>query len=1100
MTDVQGGAPIAARVDDAADLVAAIRKLDSSIKLSTQQTARLAAAVEAALAHLATAATRAATAVEAKSASALEAPVPADTPADRLTVNWVIGPADNIGWAYGNNAKRLGGQLKQYAHLIADTGPSDLAVYFDAIVAERFKVDSKKSILRIGGPRPLDRLFGDDVDAMARAFQKFDAIIALNGELYLRALRAHHNVHLIPNALDLKVWHPNRRTAAEDRPFTVGFAASLKSSVEAETKGYAIARAAAARVGAKLLLTSKGDSQIPHDRMIQDFYSKIDALVHPSGPGREGTSNVVMEALAIGVPVITTVHSGFHGEFLVDGKTALVRARDELSFAEAIATLQRDERVRRKLVAEGRLFAERHHDAVRAAEAYGEIMADLLAPKAKVSRKRKKVAFVPFWEPMANFGSSRLRAKYPAEYVTRLGRFAVSIGYSPDADIVVIVQMCDDSTMSKLKENPGQFLIYDVCDKYYDNPRIFKHIDPPVDSLARFKELGERADLIIVPTRELKAEIASRLPNRPVKFVPEPVDYGASSHNVRDFGQKTVLWFGNPDRGNFESARWMIERLRDKHGFTPIIVSRKSFFKKHPDLDPFCRDWSMEAMEQAFGEASVCVVAYDDAEQAKSPNRFISAIMQGLPTIVCNSPACDEILEETGHTFAAVSNERDLDRAINKLGGEEFRTLYVRRVQRHLTAKFGEKAIAETYSNLFQDHTYNPAVFSKRPRRIAFVSHNLAVGEGAPWSLFELVTGLRQTGQVEPFVFCAASGPLAEQYAKASVPLEVFDPNARHTVKVLNTRMDAIRRAFISFLKTNKIEAVVCNTVKAAPFVEFARSAGVPGMVIVRESYGPDERFVHFTGDAKLAAILGLTAAQHIVFVAEASRAAWVDQPFGGKVRVIPNGISPMRFAQGAAETKAAARARLGLPADQVIGLCVGTINARKGQRELMDAFAELPAELRATSGIIFLGAVENSQLADFNKAYEATPPEVREKLRVVEATEDVTAYYKAADIFLMNSSSEAYPRSIVEGLLFKLPVISTRVFGVKEQVKENESGFLYDINDMGAWKGHFSLLASDAALREKMSDAAYRAFWKLTGYEEMLLSYRAIIADMVGM
>ena len=141
------------------------------------------------------------------------------------TINWVIGPPDNIGWAYGNNAKRLAGRLGNYKHVISAQTPSDVAIYFDALVAERYPVEARKSILRIGGPRPLDRLYGDDLDAMRRAFSKFDAIIALSAELYFRALRAHDNVYLIPNALDLKEWHPSRRKRDDHAPFTVGFAA-----------------------------------------------------------------------------------------------------------------------------------------------------------------------------------------------------------------------------------------------------------------------------------------------------------------------------------------------------------------------------------------------------------------------------------------------------------------------------------------------------------------------------------------------------------------------------------------------------------------------------------------------------------------------------------------------------------------------------------------------------------------------------------------------------------------------------------------------------------------------------------------------------------
>lgn len=1084
---------------DASAIVAAIAELRGAMDRNAAQTERLAAALETALRSLPE--NQAGGADVAAAVKPVAAPPPREAlpaPAAKKTINWVIGPPDNIGWAYGNNAKRLSALLPSYDHRISSAEPSDLAIYFDALVAERFEVEAKKSILRIGGPRPLDRLFGNDVEAMRKALAKFDAIIALNGALYFRALEVHPNVHLIPNALDLKEWNPDQRKAIEARRFTVGFAASLKSSAEAEIKGYGIVKGAIERIGVPLLLTSKGGNQIPHDRMIRDFYAKIDVLVQPAAPGREGTSNVIMEALALGVPVLTTEHSGYHGEFLTDGRNALIRERDELVYAETLAMLQRDERLRRKIGSGGRTFAETHHDLRVVGKAYGEIIKQLLAaPKKPVKRKKRKIAFVPFWEPAENFGSSRLRALYPSRYVADIGRFEVSLGYADDADIVVIVQMCDDALLAKLKGNPNQFLIYDVCDKYYENPRDFKHVTPNINSQARFHELSERANLIIVPSRVLKGEIAMRVPGRAVKYVPEPIDYGAQARPVRPVEPRRVLWYGNPDRGNFDSAKWMIEQLRDQHGFEPLIVSRTSYFKRYPEFLPYCRDWSIEAMNKAFGEASVCVVAYDEAEQAKSPNRFIAAMMQGVPTLVANSPAVSDIVVRTGHTFANIGSPGSLDRAIGRLEQDEFRGLYVKRVQRHLVEHYGEDATAHAYAGLIDDYSYDPAIFNGRKRRVAFVSHNLSIGEGAPWSLFELVTGLRDQG-IEVMVYAPPSGPLRQQYVDAGVPLTVFDQSARHAVKVLNTKLDPLTRSFTAFLKENEIEAVICNTVKASPFVQMAGRIGIPGAVIVRESYSVEERFSHFLGDARLSAMLGLAEARHVVFVAETSREKWVDQPMGGKIHVIPNGISPTRFAATDGMSKQEARAEIGVPADDVVALCVGTINARKGQGELMATFAELPPELIDRTTLLFLGAVENSQLGDFNRAHAALPEAIRAKVRVIEATRDVDRYYRAADMFLMNSSSEAYPRSIVEALLFALPVISTKVFGVTEQVTHGDSGFLYDFNDMAAWREHFTALVTDEALRGRVAAAASRAFWKLTGYQEMLLAYRAIIADML--
>jgi glycosyltransferase involved in cell wall biosynthesis len=1076
------------------ELLEAINALRLSVEMSARQVGRLTAALDQAVKRLEV--LHGAPAV-ASIAAATSGGLAKPEEGRLKRLNWVIGPADNIGWAYGNNAKRLSGRLSNYRHVIADLKPSDIAIYFDAIVADRHPVESKYSLLRIGGPRPLDRLYGEDSGALRKGLDKFDAIIALNAELYLRVSAVHPNVHLVPNGLDLKEWHPSKLKIVEGRPFTVGFAASLKSTTEAEVKGLKIAEAATARIGAKLLLTSKGKDQIPHERMIADFYSKIDALVVPVGPGREGTSNVIMEALALGIPVITTVHSGYHGEFLVNGKDALIRDRDDLMFAEALATLQRDRRLRRTISANARAFAEKHHDLSTVARQYDRIISAVVAPKPARKPAKKKISFVPFWEPMQNFGSSRLRAKYPSEFLSATGRFEINVGYDPASDIVVVVQMCDDVLMDKLRENKNQFVVYDVCDRYYENLRLFKHVSPPIDSLSRFRELVERADVVLTPSRELKTEIASRFQEKPVIYVPEPVDYGATPAPLTRTAKNTVLFFGNPDRGNFESARWMIDRLRDKHGYEPLIVSRSSFFRLYPEYQPFCRDWSMEAMDEAFRSSSLCIVAHDAAEQTKSPNRFIAAMMHGVPTLVHNSPSCSDILRETGHEFAIVKNERDLDKAINKMAPVEFRDLYLRRVQRFLNERYGQKATADSYTAVFDGSTYRRSLFTEEPRRVAFVSHNMALGEGAPWSLFELIDGLRGKG-IEPFVFSAAAGPLLAQYQKVGLGVEIHDVAARHTVKVLNNQFTQTATAFNRFLKANRIEAVVCNTVKSAPYAAVARDLGIPSAVIVRESYTAPERFSHFAGEAKLAALRGLSSAEQIIFVATTSREIWADHPFQGTVRVIPNGISPARFAASGHADQAKAREALDIPQDAIVALCVGTINARKNQHEIMKAFSELPEDVRAKAYLVFLGAVENSHLVNFRLTLSELPQETRSRIRIVQATDDVADYYRAADINLMNSTSEAYPRSIVEGLYFGLPVLSTPVFGVKEQIRPRENGLLYEFGDMDAWKAAFTQLITDDDMRKQMSARAARSFWALTGYAEMLSAYKAVIASLL--
>lgn len=1069
--------------DNLQELVAAVRALRDAMEHTNAQMARLTNAVESLLAPTMERAPR--------SASHLT-PIPAAVPL-RRKINWVVGPTENLSWAYGNNARRLAAHIGSFDHELSSSEPCDVAVYFDAIVAQRYPVEADKKVLRIGGPRPLTRLFGDDTKALAEFLAGFDAVIALSADLFQRTARLHPNVHFIPNGIDLSAWPPVR--AALGRPLTAGFAASLKSKAEIEIKGLAIAQSAAAKCGIPLLQTSKGQGQIPPDRMHSDFYSRIDLLLHPVAAGREGTSNVIMEALAAGVPVVTTVDAGFHGEFLQDRRTALIRRRDVDEFAAAIKQLQSDNQLRSRLSTEGRRFAEAHHSIAKVATQYEAIFQQL--GRKPTLPQRRKVAFVPFWEPVDNFGSSRLRAKYPAGYLSRTGAFEAHIGYRPDADVVVVVQMCSDDVMRALETNRNQFVIYDVCDKYYEKPRLFRHLAPPVDSRARFYELAARSNLIVVPSQELKIEVASRLVDKAVKYVPEPVDYQASPRKPSAGPRPVALWFGNPDRGNFESVSWMLRRLRDEHGFELRLVSRKSFFRAHPEFQGAVIDWSPEAMSRAFEGATLCVLGYHEEEQAKSANRFITAMMHGVPTLVAGSPACREILDGAGHSFAMLTDERSLDWAVTKLKNDPLRDAFVTSVQRYLSARHGDAAVTTQYVSLLQDHTFRAEAFRGAARRIAFVSHNLALGEGAPMSLFELVKGLRKRG-IEPFVFSPVSGPLADFYRREGIALEIFDQRSPNGVKVINNGYAKVRDAFTEFLRTRGIEAVVCNTVKAAPYVELARESNLRGLIIVRESYAAAERFSHFEGEARLAAIKGLTHAQQVVFVARSTREVYQDQAFKGEVHVIPNGIALDRFEEARQLDKAAARARLQLPQDDVIALCVGSVSRRKGQLQLVHAFTELPASVRRRARLVILGAGHSNYVTEFKSEIDKLSPEQRARVTVAASQSDVGPYYAAADIFLMNSQSEAYPRSIVEALHWGLPVLATPVFGVQEQIRQGFEGFLYEFDDMATWRCHFSALTVDPELRARMSAEASRSFWRLTSYPEMLLAYQTLVARIL--
>ena len=294
----------------------------------------------------------------------------------RPVVNWVLGHEAETGWAYTNNFVRLSTCLNGFDHMSNSSEFSDVAIYFDVLIARDYPTTSRKAIVRAGGPRPLDIVERGDPERLRRALEKFDRVIALSSALERRVSGLHASVTLVPNGLDLSSWKPTSLRGDPERPFTAGIAGS-DDGVKRETKGLDLAMEAARHAGMPLLRCHKGSEQIAHERMIEDFYSRIDVLIHPSMA--EGSSNVIMEALALGIPVITTKAAGYHGERLQDGVNALIRPPSAEDIADAAGLLRGHQRLLQQISTGARLFAEEHHSISSVAGDYERVILGALA-------------------------------------------------------------------------------------------------------------------------------------------------------------------------------------------------------------------------------------------------------------------------------------------------------------------------------------------------------------------------------------------------------------------------------------------------------------------------------------------------------------------------------------------------------------------------------------------------------------------------------------------------------------------------------------------------------------------------------------------------
>ena len=74
-----------------------------------------------------------------------------------------------------------------------------------------------------------------------------------------------------------------------------------------------------------------------------------------------------------------------------------------------------------------------------------------------------------------------------------------------------------------------------------------------------------------------------------------------------------------------------------------------------------------------------------------------------------------------------------------------------------------------------------------------------------------------------------------------------------------------------------------------------------------------------------------------------------------------------------------------------------------------------------------------------------------------------------SVDVFFLPSHNEGLPISILEGMTYELPVLSTPVGGIPSVVREGENGLLVPPADIDRMYQAIMTLASDPSLRETM-------------------------------
>jgi glycosyltransferase involved in cell wall biosynthesis len=297
----------------------------------------------------------------------------------------------------------------------------------------------------------------------------------------------------------------------------------------------------------------------------------------------------------------------------------------------------------------------------------------------------------------------------------------------------------------------------------------------------------------------------------------------------------------------------------------------------------------------------------------------------------------------------------------------------------------------------------------------------------------------RLQGQVVPTVLCLDRiGPLGERLRGEGVEVFCLDRRSGRDWRL------AWRMARI--LRDRGVEVIHAHQYTPFFYAALARVLlrGGPRLILTEHGRHYPDTVSSVRRSFNRLVLSRLASAVNACCAFSAEALSHVDGFAPGRVEVIDNGIESSRYQP--ADDKAALRQRLGLDPNRRYVVCVARFHPVKDHATLLNAFARVAAS-QPDVDLLLIGDGElRAELQSLSKSLGLS-----NRILFFGVRQDVPELLRAADVFALNSVSEAASLTLMEAMATGLPVVVTAVGGNPEIVRDGTDGLLVPRGDSGA-------------------------------------------------
>jgi glycosyltransferase involved in cell wall biosynthesis len=337
---------------------------------------------------------------------------------------------------------------------------------------------------------------------------------------------------------------------------------------------------------------------------------------------------------------------------------------------------------------------------------------------------------------------------------------------------------------------------------------------------------------------------------------------------------------------------------------------------------------------------------------------------------------------------------------------------------------------------------------------------------------FKMIAGLLKEGWI------------SQQLKDAGVPVIMIPSGRFIDIKLILNLLKIIKEEQIDIVQSHLLDMNFYSCIAA-------KIAGIPHISTEHGDVNRLPKNINLKTFIKLKVTSILS--NKIVFVSEDTKNIFlrISHTAKEKVSVIYNGRDFKKYESMI--DKKMKRAEIGIPEDAIIIGNVASLVLFKGQTYLLKA-AQTVLKIFPNAFFIIIGCGKLEK--ELKK--EADDLGISGNIKFLGFRTDVDELLKIMDIFVLPSTAEGFPLSIIEAMASKRPVIATRVSGNPEIVENGVSGVLIDPANPDILADKIIELINNPALAKEMAACGYKKVKDNFNHELMLKKYERLYSELI--